>query len=185
MPIDALRRFFRSLSEKKDPPKRGARKPVIEDYVTGEKAEFPADSDPSRVEVAKDLLATPRKIRKKTEAGYVNMTPAEIVAMTSSDAYRSPTDSELRRHANRLDYDEDVRSMRKAPGATNQRLVRTGYGGGIKAGDGSYWKFGSDDPQPAYGMKKGGKVKSRDSTTGISKRGDGIAQRGKTKGRVV
>ena len=177
MPIDALRRFFRSLSEKKDPPKRGARKPVIEDYVTGEKAEFPADSDPFRVEVAKDLLATPRKISGKT--------PAEIVAMTSSDTYRSPTDSELRRHADKLDADANERSMRNAPGATNQRLVRTGYGGGIKAGDGSYWKFGSDDPQPAYGMKKGGKVKSRDSTTGVSKRGDGIAQRGKTKGRFV
>ena len=35
----------------------------------------------------------------------------------------------------------------------------------------------------APGMKKGGKVKSKSSSA--SKRGDGIAQRGKTKGRFV
>jgi hypothetical protein len=169
--------MFRSKESKKEAPKKGAKKLGIEDTATGATAAFPDDSDPSRIEVAQDLLATPRKIKGKT--------PAEIVEMTSKDAYRSPTDSELYRHANRLDYDEDVRSMRKAPGATNQRLVRTGYGGGIKTGDGSYLKFGSDDPQPMHGMKKGGKVKSRGSASGASKRGDGIAMRGKTKGRFV
>jgi hypothetical protein len=38
---------------------------------------------------------------------------------------------------------------------------------------------GAKENQKEYGMKKGGKVSS------ASSRGDGIAQRGKTKGRMV
>ena len=44
-----------------------------------------------------------------------------------------------------------------------------------------------DNPGYSAGMKKGGKVKkmaSGGTTSSASKRGDGIAQRGKTKGRV-
>ena len=44
-----------------------------------------------------------------------------------------------------------------------------------------------NDPGYSAGMKKGGKVKkmaSGGTTSSASKRGDGIAQRGKTKGRV-
>jgi hypothetical protein len=44
-----------------------------------------------------------------------------------------------------------------------------------------------DNPGYSAGMKKGGKVKKMASggmTASASKRGDGIAQRGKTKGRV-
>ena len=173
MPIDALRRFFRSMSEKEAAPKKRGRQ-YLEDTKTGEKV----DIDPDRAEVAADLLASPLKVRKKTEAGHVNMTPAEIKEMAGPDAYRSPTDTELRRQADKFDKDESTRK-------TGQKLVRTGYGGGIKTGDGSYLKFGSDDPQPMHGMKKGGKVKSRSSTNGASSRGDGIAKRGKTKGRFV
>jgi hypothetical protein len=42
-----------------------------------------------------------------------------------------------------------------------------------------------ENEQTASNMKKGGKVKSRGSASGASKRGDGIATRGKTKGRFV
>jgi hypothetical protein len=43
-------------------------------------------------------------------------------------------------------------------------------------------------PGASFGMKKGGKVNkmaSGGTTKSASKRGDGIAQRGKTKGRMV
>jgi hypothetical protein len=168
MPIDALRRFFRSLSEKKDPPKKSGKKYLIDDR-TGERAEI----DPHLVPVAEDLLAKPLVVRGKTPAQIAEMAqPINAMVIDKQGRPRSNrggfTDTELRRSA-----DAEERE-------TGKKLVRTGYGGGIRTGDGSYLQFGSDDPQPMHGMKKGGKVKS-----GVSKRGDGIAQRGKTKGRFV
>lgn len=82
----------------------------------------------------------------------------------------------------------------------------TGTGGGIQTatpiqknsvvqqGQGeSYVRFGQNAPtSAATKMKKGGKVKSKSSYSSgggvkstASKRGDGIAQRGKTKGRMI
>jgi hypothetical protein len=165
MPLDALRRLFRSKGPQKDAPKKSGRRELIDDR-TGKRVEI----DPADAEVAEDLLAKPLLTTGKTLA--------QIKEMARGDTYRSPTDTELRRHADRLDADAQARKM-------NERLVRTGYGGGIKTSDGSYLKFGSDDPQPMMGMKKGGKVKSQSVAGGASKRGDGIAQRGKTKGRFV
>lgn len=178
MPIDALRRFFRSLSEKKDSPKKSGKKYLIDDR-TGERAEISENLAP----VAEDLLAKPRVVRGKTPAQIAEMAqPINAMVIDEQGRPRSNrggfTDTELKRYAD--DIDEFERTRRNS----GLRSVRTGYGGPIRAGDG-YLAFGSNDPQPAYGMKKGGKVKSRDSTTGVSKRGDGIAQRGKTKGRFV
>jgi hypothetical protein len=48
--------------------------------------------------------------------------------------------------------------------------------------------FDSDTRDPGLfgvGKKKGGKVSSGSKTASASKRGDGIAQRGKTRGRMV
>lgn len=168
MPISALKRFFRGLSSQDDQPKKSGKK-YLNDSRTGESVEI----DPERAEVAADLLASPLKVRGKT--------PAQIKEMAGPDAYRSPTDTELRRQANKI---EDI-EKEYADFNPRTKLVRTGYGGGIKTGDGSYLRFGSDEPQPMYGMKKGGKVKSSSSASGASKRGDGIAKRGKTKGRLV
>jgi hypothetical protein len=169
MPIDALRRFFRSLSEKGNSPKKSGKKYLIDDR-TGERAEISENLAP----VAEDLLAKPRVVRGKTPAQIAEMAkPINAMVIDEQGRPRSNrggfTDTELRRSA-----DAEERE-------TGKKLARTGYGGGIRTGDGSYLQFGSDDPQPMQGgMKKGGKVKS-----GVSKRGDGIAQRGKTKGRFV
>lgn len=46
----------------------------------------------------------------------------------------------------------------------------------------AYENFQKSPEADTIGMKKGGKVKSRSSA---SKRADGIAQRGKTRGRIV
>lgn len=173
MPIDALRRFFKSRTKKEDEPKKSGKK-YLNDPRTGESAEI----DEYLAPVAEDLLAKPLVVSGKTPAQIAEM--AHPINAMVIDVQGQPrrsrggfTDTELERSA-----DKEEREIGK-------KLVRTGYRGGIKTGDGSYLQFGSDDPQPMYGMKKGGKVKSRSSTSGASSRGDGIAKRGKTKGRFV
>lgn len=173
MPIDALRRFFRSLSEKENPPKKSGKK-YLNDPRTGESAEISEYLAP----VAEELLAKPLVVRGKTPAQIAEMAhPINSIVIDEQGRPRRNrggfTDTELKRSA-----DAEERE-------TGKKLVRTGYGGGIRTGDGSYLQFGSDDSQPMHGMKKGGKVKSRSSTSGASSRGDGIAKRGKTKGRFV
>lgn len=173
MPLEALRKFFRSKTGKKDPPPPRGGRYLIDDR-TGERAEISENLAP----VAEDLLAKPRVVKGKTPAQIAEMAhPINAMFIDDQGRPRSNrggfTDTELRRSA-----DAEERE-------TGKKLARTGYGGGIKTGDGSYLQFGSDDPQPMHGMKKGGKVKSRSSTSGASSRGDGIAKRGKTKGRFV
>lgn len=174
MPLDALRKFFKSKTGKKDPtPPRGGR--YLIDDRTGERAEISEHLAP----VAEELLAKPRVVRGKTPAQIAEM--AHPINAMVIDEQGSPrrnrggfTDTELRRAADKEEREK------------GQKFVRTGYGGAITIGDGrSYLQFGSDDSQPMHGMKKGGKVKSSSSTSGASSRGDGIAKRGKTKGRFV
>jgi hypothetical protein len=173
MPVNFLRKMFRSSDTEKDAPKNVKTKRVLQgpritsDRFVDEPYYPDVEVDDATAEVAADLLAKPLM------TGEI-YNPRRIKEMAQDTEYRKPTDTELRRHADRLDADEAKRR-------SSQRLVRTGYGGGIKTDDGSYLKFGSDDPQPMLGMKKGGRVKA----SGASSRGDGIAKRGKTKGRLV
>ena len=155
-----------------DPQKSGER--YLNDSKTGESVKV----SPHFVPVVEDLLAKPMVTRGKT--------PTEIHKMAAGDSDFSKealarrggfTDTELRRLA---DFDDKM---------TGRKSVRTGYGASVTTGDGSPLRFASDDPdydskQSVNNMKKGGKVKSR-SSSGASKRGDGIAQRGKTKGRFI
>lgn len=172
MPIDALRRLFRSVTKKKA-EKEDAPKPRPRNILYDLKTKERADLNPEQVDVAADLLAMPMAVRGKTPAQIKEMASSRLQLDKDDRPFlRGMTDTESRRYADEM---EDVEKKRNS----NIRAVRTDFGGPIRAGDG-HLAFGSNDPQPAYGMKKGGKVKS-----GVSKRGDGIAQRGKTKGRFV
>ena len=167
MPLASLRRLFRSSDTEKDAPAKGKTKRVLRGHPMFRDAEVDDDT----AEVAADLLSKPRI------TGDVH-SPRDIKQMAQDEGYINLTDTGARRKADKQDAEEAKRGA-------SQRLVRTGYGGGIKTGDGGDLRFGSDDPQPMMGMKKGGKVKSRGSVSGASSRGDGIATRGKTKGRFV
>lgn len=168
MPLASLRRLFRSSDTEKDAPKKVKTKRVLQAplFHGNEKLFKDEEVDDATAEVAADLLAKPLM-------GPRYMIPRDMKQMAEDEGYINLTDTGARRKADKQDAEEAKRG-------SSQRLVRTGYGGGIKTGDGGDLKFGSDDPQAMMGMKKGGKVKS-----GASSRGDGIATRGKTKGRFV
>jgi hypothetical protein len=183
MPIDALRRLFRSVTGKKA-EKKAESKPRPRDFLYDTNTKERVYISPEDAEVAADLLAKPLVVRGKSAADVAEMAkPTNAMVIDEQGRPRNnrggPTDTEMRRYADEIDEFERTRRN------SGLRSVRTGYGGPIRAGDG-YLAFGSNDPQPMQGgMKKGGKVKGPSSTGSTSKRGDGIAQRGKTKGRFV
>ncbi len=149
--------------------------------------------DPNHLERAREIVAKPFSVSGKTSA--------EIAEMVRNPINRDGglTDSEMRGVA---DMAEDIRG---------KKYVRTGGGAPIFTGDGDALQFGPDRkpvvnassqfPANPYGLypqdtfKKGGKVSSakgsKTSSTKVSKvssaskRADGIAQRGKTRGRIV
>jgi len=166
MPLASLRRLFRSSDTEKDAPKKVKTKRVLQ----GEPPFKDVEVDDDTAEVAADLIAKPLM-------GPRYMTPHIMKQMAEDEGYINLTDTGARRKADKQDAEEAKRG-------SSQRLVRTGYGGGIKTGDGGDLRFGSDDPQAMMGMKKGGKVKSRDSVSKASSRADGIAKRGKTRGKM-
>jgi hypothetical protein len=163
MPLDTLRRLFGSKGSKKGKAEADPQKPTgrfIEDDFGGKEY-----IEPYFVENAMEITSKPLMVRNKTAA--------QVAEMIRNPVGREPTERELRRL---VDSAERLRG---------KKYVRTSSGAPITTGDGSMLQFGSDDPQPMMGMKKGGKVKSQSVAGGASKRGDGIAQRGKTKGRFV
>jgi hypothetical protein len=149
--------------------------------------------DPHHLERAKEIVAKPFSISGKTSA--------EIAEMVRNPINRDGglTDSEMRR------LTDTVGQMR------GRNYVRTEGGAPIFTEDGSLLQFGSErrpvvntsgrHSSHPYGVypedtfKKGGKVSSakgsKTSSTKVSKvssaskRADGIAQRGKTRGRIV
>jgi hypothetical protein len=75
------------------------------------------------------------------------------------------------------------KALQSVSGSLGQAYNAIGSPGGFKSGLGP-----NPTPSPGMTMKKGGKVKGYakgGSVASASKRGDGIAQRGKTKGRMV
>ncbi len=90
---------------------------------------------------------------------------------------------ERKEDARRMWKDADRYADEKLMSRYERMKTRSGGGSGGAPSDTREMQLGADlDPKAMMkreGMKKGGKVKS------ASSRGDGIAQRGKTKGRMV
>ena len=140
----------------------GPRKLVLSDSSGGRE-----EIDPFYRDVAEDITSKPLMTRGKTAA--------QVAEMIKNPVGREATDSEMRYVA---DMAEQLRG---------KKYARTAAGAPIFTADGDAVQFGSNNPQPMYGMKKGGKVSSAKSgkTASASRRGDGIVQRGKTRGKMV
>lgn len=147
------------------------RKLVLSDSFGGRE-----EIDPFYRDVAEDIASKPFMTRGKTAAQVAEMVRNPI------DRDGGLTDSEMRHVA---DMAEKLRG---------KKYARTGGGAPIFTADGDALQFGSDQtpvvnksvrfPANTYGLfpedtfKKGGAVSA-------SRRGDGIAQRGKTRGKMV
>lgn len=156
----------------------GPRKLVLSDSSGGRE-----EVDPFYRDVAEDITSKPLMTRGKTAA--------QVAEMIKNPVGRESTDSEMRYIA---DMAEQLRG---------KKYARTAAGAPIFTADGDAVQFDSDQtpvasrsaryPTSPYGLypqdtfKKGGKVSSAKigKTASASRRGDGIVQRGKTRGKMV
>lgn len=146
-------------------------------YTTELKTKAPAvkDEDDSTGEartekIGKEYLEL-KSQKAKLAAPQVTHAPASKPAKTSKDEIaeivkRTP----LKNPSGGLNFMNALRRNQEVGGATMKESARQSRVDRLRRNVGTN--------QEAYGMKKGGKVSS------ASSRGDGIAQRGKTKGRI-
>ena len=113
-----------------------------------------------------------RELDERTGLGK-KMVDKSGLGDSAEKAVKSRDKVELSKNAKERLEDEEIDQIRRDTDASEK--ARRAYSGRYEDGT----RLPDDEPYKGDGMKRGGKVNS------ASRRGDGIAQRGKTKGRYL
>jgi len=172
---------------KTPPPKKRTYDPVKDEptsrpfkkggYADGGKADASKASSPKKKKLGLEIFS-PLAMAMKSKDGLAAFSPAAMVQKHGPEIL-SPAAMLMRRRRRRGEPPMAANSQASAPPPPPQQIIYPSD------------EEGRAGPSPAAGasggMKRGGKVKPKAYAKGgkVSSRGDGIARKGKTKGRYI